>query len=119
MTPLERQTVREQEHMNELQRNSAPPAHVRSVERQTIWEQEHLNELQGNPALRPHGLQIDDTERYAEFLQDQLWQDQQDQVMAVNDMGNYDFVQECRRNEELLMQKEEWKDTAFRLQQFQ
>ena len=86
-------------------------------ERQEIWEQQHLNELQGNPAPRRRGLPLDNTERYAKFLQDQLWSDQNDQAMRVYDMQNDDYKQECIRNQELLIQKEEWEDIAFRLQQ--
>ena len=86
-------------------------------ERQEIWEQEHLNELQGNPAPRAHGLPLDDIERYAKFLQDKLRWDEHDQAMRVYDMQNDDYMQECIRNQELLMQKEKWEDIAFRLQQ--
>ena len=82
-----------------------------------LWEQEHLNELQGNPAPRQYGLPLDDLERYANFLQHQQRRDEHDQAMRVYDMQNSDYQQECKRNEELLMQKEEWEDIAFRLQQ--
>jgi hypothetical protein len=88
-------------------------------ERQEIWEQEQLNELQGNPAPRAHGIPPDNLERYAKFLQHQLWRDQNEQTMQVYDMQNNDYTQECIRNEELLMRKEEWEDIAFRLQQLQ
>ncbi|CAF3966634.1 unnamed protein product [Rotaria magnacalcarata] len=86
-------------------------------ERQEVWEQEHLNELQGNPARRAPGLPPDDTERHAIFIQDQLYWDQHDQAMRVYDMQNADYAEQCRRNEELLRQKEEWDDAAFRHQQ--
>jgi len=86
-------------------------------ERQEIWEQEHLNELQGNPAPRQHGLPLDDLERYANFLVHQQRQDEHDQAMLVYDMQNSDYQPECIRNDKLLMQKEEWEDIAFRLQQ--
>ena len=86
-------------------------------ERQERWEQEHLNELQGNPAPPEHGLPLDNTERYANFLQDQLYWETHDQTMRVYDMQKDDYRQECRRNEELLIQKEEWEDITFRLQQ--
>ncbi|CAF1520140.1 unnamed protein product [Rotaria sordida] len=86
-------------------------------DRQEVWEQEHLNELQGNPAPRAHRLPLDDTERYAKFLQNQLWWDQHDQTMQVYDMQNNDYAPQCRRNQELLRQKEEWEDLAFRHQQ--
>ena len=86
-------------------------------ERQEVWEQEHLNELQGNPAPRAHGLPLDDTERYAIFIQDQLFWDQHDQAMRVYEMQNDDYAEQCRRNQQLLSQKEEWEDAAFRHQQ--
>jgi hypothetical protein len=88
-------------------------------ERQEIWEQEHLNELQGNPARRAYELPLDNIERYAKFLQDQRWWDEHEQAMRVYDMQNNAYTEECRRNDELLMQKQEWEDVAFRLQQLQ
>ncbi|CAF3990712.1 unnamed protein product [Rotaria sp. Silwood1] len=86
-------------------------------DRREVWEQEHLNQLQGNPTSRAHRLPLDDTERYAKFLHDQLWQDQHDQTMRVYDMENNDYAKQCRRNQELLRQKEEWDDLASRHQQ--
>ena len=32
-------------------------------------------------------------------------------------MQNNDYAEECRKNEELLMQKQQWEDIAFRHQQ--
>ena len=78
-----------------------------------------MHELQANPAPREHGSPLDNIERYAKFLQHQLYWDKHDQTMRVYDMQNNDYAQECRRNQELLMQKEEWEDMAFRLQQLQ
>ena len=86
-------------------------------ERQKIWEQEHLHKLQANPAPRRHGSQLDDLDRYAQSVEKQLWCDELDQVMSVYDMKNSDYAQQCRRNGELLMQKEEWEDITFRLHQ--
>ncbi|CAM4778576.1 unnamed protein product [Rotaria magnacalcarata] len=89
-------------------------------DRREVWEQEHLNELQGNPAPRPHGLPLDDTERYAKFLQDQLRRDQHDQTMRVYDMetnDNVEHAEQYRRSQELLRQNEEWEDLAFRHRQ--
>jgi hypothetical protein len=88
-------------------------------EKQEIWDQEPLNELQGNPAPRAHGLPLDNLERYAKFLHEQQWWDEHHQAMQVYEMQNNDYMEECRRNDELLMQKEEWEDIAFRLQQLQ
>ena len=86
-------------------------------ERQAVWEQEHLNEMQGNPAPRAHGLPLDDAERYAIFIQDQLFWDQHDQTMRVYDMQNDDYAEQCRRNQALLSQQGEWDDAEFRHQQ--
>ena len=86
-------------------------------ERQEIWEQEQLNELEGNPAPQAHGLPLDNVQKYANFLQKQLRLDQHQQTMLVYDMQNNDYAEGCRRNDELLMQKEQWEDIAFRQQQ--
>ena len=76
-----------------------------------------MNELQENPTTRAHGLPLDNIKRYANILQVQLWCNQHDQAMGVYEMQNDDHTQECIRNQELLLQKEEWEDIAFRLQQ--
>jgi hypothetical protein len=86
-------------------------------EQQEIWDQEQLNELQGNLTPRGYGLPLDNLEQYAQFLQDQLQQDIRDQTRQIYDMQNNEYTEQCRRNGELLMQKEEWEDMAFRLQQ--
>ena len=88
-------------------------------ERQEIWEQEHLNQLQGKPVPRVYGLPLDNSEQYADFLQQQLRADQHDQALRIYEMQNNDYGEECRKNEELLMQKEQWEDLAFRHQQLQ
>ncbi len=84
---------------------------------QEIWGKEQLNELQGNSAPRAYGLPPDNLERYAQFLHDQLQRDMHDQTMRIYEMQNNDCREQSRRDEELLIQKEEWKDLAFRLQQ--
>ncbi len=88
-------------------------------ERQEIWEQQQLNELHGNPAPQPYGLPLDDLQQYILFLSNQLWHDQRDQTMRIYEMHNNDYIEEYKRNDELLTQKEEWEDIAYRLQQIQ
>ena len=88
-------------------------------ERHQIWEQEHLNQLQGNPEPRVYGLPLDSTQQYANFLQEQQRADEHDQAMRVYDMQNTDYAEEYRKNGELLMQKEQWEEIAFRHQQLQ
>ena len=87
-------------------------------ERQEIREQDQLNELRRNPARQPHGLPLDNFERYAKLLQDQQRQDEHHQIMRIYDLQNSDYHKQCRRHDELLMQNEEWEDMAYHLQQF-
>jgi hypothetical protein len=39
--------------------------------------------------------------------------------MRIYEMHNNDYIEEYKRNDELLTQKEEWEDIAYRLQQIQ
>lgn len=66
-----------------------------------IWEQEHSHNL----------------EQYAQFIQNELLLDEQDQLLRINDMENIQHDEEHTKNEELLLQKEEWEDISFRIQQ--
>ena len=84
--------------------------------RQEIWEQQLMNELDGNPVPQAAGLPLDNVQQYANFLQEQLRQDEHEQTMRVYDMQNEDYAEECRKNRELFMQKEQWEGIAFRHQ---
>jgi hypothetical protein len=86
-------------------------------ERREIREQQYLDEIQGYIAPRAPGLPPDDLERYAQFLelQDQL--NVQEQTLQFENMYKDETEEENIRNQELLMDKEEWDDIAFRLQQ--
>ncbi len=76
-----------------------------------------MNELQGILVRKPLETPVDNIVRYAQFQEEQLWLDQHEQTMRVYDMQNEDAAQEYHKNQELLLQKEEWEDLAFRLQQ--
>ena len=88
-------------------------------ERKEIWEQQQLNELEGNPTPQAHELPSDNSQQYASFVQEQLRSDQHEQTKQIDDMQDNDDAEEHTRNEELLMQKEQWEDIAFRHQQLQ
>ncbi len=81
-------------------------------ERQEIWEQEYLNELQ-------HGIPMDEFERYATDKDEQLWKDELEQTMNIDQMQQWDELQRHNRNQEQLIQKEQWEEIAFLHQQLQ
>lgn len=86
-------------------------------ERQELSEQEHLRQMQGLREPIFFTGQFGDLERYALSLDHQLQQDQREQIMLIYDMQYQEYMQQCQGNEELLADKEEWEDIAFRLQQ--
>jgi len=81
-------------------------------ERQEIWEQEYLNELQ-------HGMPMHNFERYTTDKDEQLWTDELEQTMNIDQMQKWDELQQHNRNEEQLIQKEQWEAIAFLHQQLQ
>jgi hypothetical protein len=86
-------------------------------ERREIRAQQYLDETQGYTAPRAPGLPSDDLERYAQFLEDQYQWNLQEQALQTEKMYKDEYEEENFRNQELLMQKEEWDDIAFHLQQ--
>ncbi len=76
-----------------------------------------MDEIQGYTASRAPGLPPDDLERYTQFLEDQYQWNLQEQALQIENMYKDEYEEENIRNQELLMDKEEWEDIAFRLQQ--
>ena len=78
-----------------------------SQEREEIRKQEHLKQLERHIAPASSGLPLDCLEEYAQFLQNQLMLDELEQAVQINDMHKNDYAEQYARNEELLIQKEE------------
>jgi hypothetical protein len=81
-------------------------------ERQEIWDQEYLNELQ-------HGIPMNDLERYATYQDEQLYKDELEQTMNIDQMQQWDKLKQHYRNEEQLIQKEQLEEIVFLYQQLQ
>ena len=85
--------------------------------RQERWDQEHLEEMQGLSEPRHLVAQPNSLESYALARESQLQHDENEQDMRIYEMLKEDYSQEDQRDNEQLMDKEEWEDIAFRLAQ--
>ena len=85
--------------------------------RQEAWDQEHLQEIQGLAEPQYFAVQPNSLESYALAQESQLQRDRHEQDMRIYEMQIEDYAQQCQRNYEQLMDKEEWEDIAFRLEQ--
>ena len=85
--------------------------------RQKAWDQEHLQEMQGLSEPQYFAVQPNSLETYALARESKLQRDQHEQDMRIYEMQNEDYTKQCQRNYEHLMDKEEWEDVAFRLEQ--
>lgn len=88
-------------------------------ERRAVWQQEHLSELQGYSKSSPYEMIWDDLRRYALYLEEQLWNDEDEQTINIEEMHQSDRLEQNNRNEEQLIQKEQWEEIQFLHQQLQ
>ena len=85
--------------------------------RQEAWDQEHLEEMQGLSEPQYFAAPPNSLESYALAQDSQFERDRNEQDMRIYEMLSEDYSQQCQRNNEQLMDKEEWEDIAFRLEQ--
>ena len=86
-------------------------------ERQVISEQNHLNELQEGPPPRLTAMPMQDLEQYMMNQQDQIWTDEFEQTINIDELETSDRLMHHYRNEEQLIQKEQWEEIPFLYQQ--
>lgn len=85
--------------------------------RQETWDQEHLQEMQGRSEPQHLATETNSLESYALARESQLQHDENEQDMRIYEMLKEEYSQQDQRNNEQLMDKEEWEDIAFRLAQ--
>ncbi len=66
---------------------------------------------------RPFEVPLHDLERYARLQEQQLWYNQHEHTMRIYGMKTCNRMQQCETNNEELIQKEQWEEIEFLLQQ--
>ena len=87
-------------------------------ERQAIWEENHINQLQEDLPPRASAIPINDWEQYSTYRTEQLWEDELEQIINIDETEKSHRFEQYRQNEEL-RQKNQWEDLQFVCQQLQ